>query len=108
MAARKTCDEYLSSVLNAKPSELYISDNNLCSKCGFTEGEHIDYSQDYEKKIRERTQNFLNYLNNKYGNTNKNILLVSHKGTINALRKEKYLKTHYDIGEITELFNVSI
>jgi broad specificity phosphatase PhoE len=58
---------------------------------------------DYEKNILKRTENFINHLHQMYQNTDVNVLLVAHKGTINALLKKKNLNDGYELGKITEL-----
>jgi len=67
-------------------------------------------STNYETKIIKRIENFLNYLHDLYQHTNKNILLVTHKGTINAMlihlqkNNEKIdIEDKYDMGKITLL-----
>ena len=56
-----------------------------------------------EDGIRKRTSEFLKFLRKKYENTNKNILLVSHKSTINALLNKENLYEKYELGEINLL-----
>lgn len=58
--------------------------------------------EDYRKYINRRTKCFLIYLHRVYGKSDKNILLVTHKGTINSIL-EHDLDDNYEIGKITEV-----
>lgn len=58
--------------------------------------------EEYRKYINKRTTHFLMYLHRAYGKTDKNILLVTHKGTINSIL-EHNLDDSYETGKITEV-----
>lgn len=97
----------LQSIINPH-YESYMSINDL-------EEPRMDKTEieEYQTHIMNRIEEFLKYLYSKYQNTDKNILLVSHKGTINAILRlaekqtknkiTRHIQSDYELGKITEL-----
>lgn len=94
-------DNYKHSIKELKKyNSTNIINNNYDSYLKLDNLEFPSVSCDID--IKGRTSKFISYLYKKYKSQNVNILLITHKSTINAILNRD-LEESYDLGKINEI-----
>ena len=98
-----TFDEDNSNIKDINKDDIYgknLIDFNYKPFLNFNELKYPESNID----LIGRSSNFLNHIKQKYDNTNKNILLVSHMSTLNGLVGRE-LMDHYRQGMLTKIYD---